>query len=112
MGTFLGLTVFLFGWIHLKGETQHEIGPTRMGAGLCSLIFSVYMGMGILGFKMDPVMTSILPGYRAERAAEWGGGGGGGAVRERIFIKDDYDTAVAQARKQEKLLLLNFTGFN
>lgn len=112
-GAFLGLAIFLFGWIHIEGETQHPISPGRMASAVVSLIFSVYLGAyGLLGFQMDPIMTSILPGYRAERAADWGGGGGGGAVKERVLVKDDLDAAVAAARAQDKLLLVNFTGFN
>jgi len=112
LGTFLTLALFLFGRIRLVGETQHEIGPVRMAAGLATLIFSFYLVFGLLGFRMGPLMTAFLPGYRAERAAEWGGGGSGSAIREQIVIKDDLETALATAQAQNKLVLVNFTGFN
>lgn len=108
-GSFLGLAMFLFGWIRLKGETNDSISPGRMASGLVSLIFSLYLGIyGMLGYPMDPLMTSILPGYsvRPEAVA------GPGVVARPEVIKDDLDAAVAAATSKDKLLLLNFTGFN
>jgi len=111
-GIFGCAAVFLFGWIKLKGESEHEIGPLRMMGGVGTLLFSLYCGMGFIGFEMDSAMTSLIPNYHSNMApgAPFRGGGGGEEVKTHTIVVDDYEKAVAQALSEDKLLLLNFTG--
>ncbi len=104
---------FLFGWIRLKSEAEVAIGPTRMTIGLAVLLFAAYCLYGALGYRVvDPVMQAIIPNYGS---AELGNADGNG-VRQSVgaghtIIKDDYPAALAAARRAEKLLLVNFTGY-
>jgi len=106
MGIFLAAAVFLFGWIHLKGETEREIGPVRMLGGVATLLFALYCSLGLRGYVMDDIMTAIIPPYSSERL--WGTGGD--EAKEHAIVEDDLEAAVASADASDKLLLVNFTG--
>ena len=106
MGIFLVAALYLFGLIRLRGESSQEISPARMVAGLFFALFALYCAYGGIGNDMDPVMTAIIPPY-SNRS---GIGGKTAAAESHTIVKDDYDGALALAREQKKLLLLNFTG--
>ena len=110
-GIFLVAALFLFGWIHLKGESEREIGPWRMVAATCTLLFALYCGMGSRGYELDDIMTAIVPNYSQTRSAgsSFGSTGSRPASAHQI-VKDDYQQATRQALAQDKLLLVNFTG--
>lgn len=110
MGTFLVAAVYLFGLIRLKGESATEISPGRMIAGLLLALFALYCGYGALGNKMDRIMTAIIPNYSAQIGSA-GGQGGKVSVAAHTIIKDDYEGALDRARREGKLLLVNFTGY-
>jgi hypothetical protein len=51
-------------------------------------------------------MTAIIPNYSSKL--------GGEAKAEQVghvIIKDDFEAAVARAKQEGKLVLVNFTGF-
>lgn len=108
-GIFAVAGMFLFGWIHLKGESEREIGPVRMVSGVGTILFALYCLLGAQGFVLDDIMTAIAPNYSHERLA---GGGAGGTARNagHQIVKDDYERARKAALDQDKLLLVNFTG--
>lgn len=55
-------------------------------------------------------MTAIIPNYstRIGGAAE---GAANGETTGHVIIKDDFDGAVARAKAEGKLVLVDFTGF-
>ncbi len=108
VGIFLAGAAFLFGWIRLKGEADEGIGPVRMLGGLGSLLLSLYLSLGVFGFVLDDITTAIIPNYSSERLWK----GGGAAEKGHTILKDDLEGAKAAALAQDKLLLLNFTGFS
>ncbi|MEM7519359.1 MAG: hypothetical protein AAF368_20850, partial [Planctomycetota bacterium] len=112
LGIFLAAAMFLFGWIDLKGETGGKVGPGRMVAGVCFLLLSLYCGLGVLGAKLDWLMSSFAPPYSSFTSASHfpGGSGGEPAEKPRVIIEDDYEAAVALALAENKQLLVNFTG--
>lgn len=114
-GIFLCAAFFLFNWIKLQGEDTERIGAVRMMGGVVTLLFSLYCGMGVIGYQMDDLMTAIIPPYSSERTAGWGSGGGGGAHGAQVgdeheIVIDDYEGAVTLAASQGRYLLVNFTG--
>ncbi len=110
-GIFLVAAVFLFGLIHLKGEKAHEIGPLRMVGATAVLLFALYCLYGMTGHSLDKIMTAIVPNYSSRDVVGASAGGGGRQERSHVIVKDDYDAALARARQEQKLLLVNFTGF-
>ncbi|HEV8112036.1 MAG TPA: cytochrome c biogenesis protein CcdA [Planctomycetota bacterium] len=110
MAIFAVAAIYLFGLIRLVGESIQEISPGRMVAGLFFALFAFYCAYGALGNRMDPLMTAIIPNYSGQIG---GGSGHGGKVSAaaHTIIKDDYEGALAQAKQEGKLLLVNFTGF-
>ncbi len=109
VGIFATAGMFLLGRIRLKGESELEIGPWRMVGGLANLLLAGYFALGVIGYDLDDTTTALLPNYRSERL--WSGTGGESIERHTI-IKDDLAAAIDLARNEQKLLLINFTGFN
>ncbi len=58
-------------------------------------------------------MTTIAPPYRAATLSGGLAVGGGGTevARGHTIITDDHDAAVAQALSENKLVMVNFTGY-
>lgn len=139
-GIFLAAACFLFGMIRMEGDSG-EIGPGRLVGGVAVLMLALYFGYGALGnpYRNNTVMNGLLPGYGADEflgyASAGGGGsgngpssdgngnggipangggrrGGGGSSRvAHPLVVDDFEEALARAKEQGRLLLVNFTGF-
>jgi thiol:disulfide interchange protein DsbD len=107
---FLVAMAYLFGWVRMKDENGSEdeatVSPKRMVGGFATGLFAMYCLYGGLGHSVDPVMTAIIPNYSSKL--------GGEAKAEQVghvIIKDDFEAAVARAKQEGKLVLVNFTGF-
>lgn len=105
---FVATALYLFGMIRLKDEGTTEISPGRMMAGLCFLVLSLYCAYGALGNRLDSIMTAIVPPYSNSISSLQGGK----ARKQETWpiVIDDYEVALAQAKDEQKLLLVNFTG--
>jgi thiol:disulfide interchange protein DsbD len=112
---FFVAAAYLFGWIRMKDEYGQEdaatISPKRMCVGLATVLFAMYCLYGMLGFRLDQAMTALIPPYSNRIAVSGGEGGGHAEATGHTIIYDDFDAALARARKENKLLLVNFTGF-
>jgi thiol:disulfide interchange protein/DsbC/DsbD-like thiol-disulfide interchange protein len=109
-GIFAITAVYLFGLIRYHGESG-EIGSGRLVSGLLFALFSLYCLFGSLGNRLDFVMTAMAPPYSAGRVAAFQSGGGpAAAANDHEIVKDDLDAAIARAKEQGKLALVNFTG--
>jgi thiol:disulfide interchange protein DsbD len=110
---FAAAAAYLFGCIRIKDEYGQEdsatVSPKRFVVGVANLLFAVYCAYGMLGNRLDQAMTALIPPY-SNRIAVVGSGGGQAEVGH-VFIEDDFDGALVRARKENKLLLVNFTGF-
>ena len=91
---FGALSVYLFGlWPRAVVANGRRVG------GVLSLAFAAYCLYGALGYKLDFVMTALAPAYGMKEI-----------VRHPVVV-DDYEAAVARAKAEGKLVLVNFTGF-
>ncbi len=109
-GLFMIGGIYLLGLFRLKDDSPANIGPGRLTSALASILFAIYCLFGAQGYKLDTVMTAIVPPYSGEMI----NGGGGSKVSSqsgRIIIKDDYEAALAKARETGKKVFVNFTGF-
>ena len=98
---------YLLGWLPLEGIDRNEkMGVARLCFGAAFLIFAVSLIPGMYGGplgdldSMVPVATQTL-----------GSGGSSKSEGALQFIKDDYAGALAQAKQQNKLLFVEFTGY-
>ncbi len=102
-------SLYLFGMVRGRGATIEGVGPGRMTSGAVFFGLAFYMLYGAMGFKLDFVMTQFAPPYSAPSVISRGDAK---ANKGHELVKDDFSAALALARKQDKLLLANFTGFN
>lgn len=111
---FFAAAAYLFAWIRLKDEYGQEepqtVSPKRMLAGLATLMFALYCLYGTLGFRLDQAMTAMAPAY-SNRIESISSTDGSKSNKSHTIVYDDFDAALAQARKENKQLLVNFTGF-
>jgi thiol:disulfide interchange protein DsbD len=112
-GIFFLAAAYLFAWIRMKdaygAEDSSTISPRRMVWGAGTMLFAVYCMYGAIGNSVDPIMTALAPNYSS--AIPVAGGGGTSAALGHTIVKDDYEGALAQAQREGKGLLVNFTGF-
>ena len=106
---FVAAALYLFGVFSRRGGRPgtRRPGPWRLVSGAATLLFALYCFWGMSGRKLDFVMTAIAPPYSGGKLGwKWYETGGSWTI-----VKDDYDAALAQAAAENKLLLVNFTGF-
>ncbi len=96
---FLLAGLFLFGFIFRHGGSKP--GPRRLVAGVLVVIFAGYSFYGATGRPLDKIMTAIAPPFGEEERESF---------TTWTLIEDDYDQALEVARRDEKLLFVNFTG--
>jgi thiol:disulfide interchange protein DsbD len=101
---FTVLAVYLWGLV-----PRAAIGNGRRVGGLLSLVFAAYCVYGALGYKLDFVMNALAPAYSLAEIPGKDGHEKPAAYHE--LEVDDYEAAVAQAKAQGKLVLVNLTGF-
>jgi hypothetical protein len=80
-----------------------------------TFLFAIYCAFLTFGFRMDPLLTAFAPPYSSapvRTGAAEGGEEDGHGSEAWAQVVDDWDGAVARARAADKLLLVNFTGFN
>lgn len=115
-GVFVLAAAYLFAWIRLKDEFGQEdsatISPRRLVWGTATFLFGAYCVYGATGGGMDPVMTALIPPYsnttRAESVAM--ADATNAEPKGHVIIEDDFEAAVARAKAEKKLVLINFTG--
>ena len=110
---FLLWAMFLFGILRKAGTVNEGVGAGRMAAGMVVSLLAAYFAFGALGYRLDFVMTNFVPAYSGTPVVERASGKQGtGHTTAHVLVKDDAATAVALAKREGKLLLYNFTGFN
>ena len=92
--------LYLFGVLVLKGNKE-SIGGARRFTSVLFLGFGVYCGWGLVGNKMDWLMETMNPPY-SHGLYDFGG--------DWVMVVDDLDQAIAQAKEEDKLVFINFTG--
>lgn len=102
--------LFLFGILRKQGTPNEGVSNARMAGGMLVTMLAAYFLFGAIGNRLDPLMTGFVPGY-SNSLVQRGGGGSHDALKHEI-VYDDPDRAIALAKKEGKLLLYNFTGFN
>ena len=102
---FLAAGLYLFGVIVLKGQ-RDAIGGKRKVVAALFVAFAAYCGWGLAGNKMDYVMDTMNPNYSGgllfPPLYDFGG--------DWALVEDDLERAIELAKKEDKLVFINFTG--
>jgi thiol:disulfide interchange protein len=100
--------LYLLGLLPMEGFKKDErLGVARALVGSCFLIFSISLIPGLFGGRLGD-LDAFVP------EASGGGFAGTGATTEAAqanYYKNRFDAALQAAKQQNKLLLVNFTGY-
>jgi thiol:disulfide interchange protein DsbD len=97
--------LYLLGFLRLEGiKSDEHMGLGRLLSGMALLIFAVSLLPGMFGGKLGD-----LDAYVPLGAQNVGGGSGGETAL--VWMKNQYREALGRARREGKLVLVNFTGY-
>jgi thiol:disulfide interchange protein DsbD len=99
--------VYLLGFLRLEGiKTDDHLGVGRVLVAALFLTFSISLLPGLFGASLGNV-EAFIP-VQAKEAALLNRAGGPAAP---VWMKNQYKEALAQARAENKLVFINFTGY-
>jgi thiol:disulfide interchange protein DsbD len=100
--------LYLLGYVRLEGiKTDESMGLGRLLSGLVFLIFAISLLPGMFGGRLGD-----LDAYVPVAASDSGGlGAGGGSGTALVWMKNQYREALDRARREGKLVFVNFTGY-
>lgn len=123
IGVFLVLALYLLGFFRMPHDSPvDKISVTRAILGTTSIIFVIYMLPGMWGAPLK--MLAAFPPPQQYAESPYGVGGSSPASTssttehvegmhlgpQNIMVFDDYDLAIAHAKKVGKPLFVDFTG--
>jgi thiol:disulfide interchange protein DsbD len=98
--------LYLLGFLRMEGiKPEDRMGLGRLLTGMVFLIVSLSFVPGMMGGKLG-FWDSYVPA--ADSAAGPASGGTGSGL---VWMKNQYREALDQARREGKLVFLNFTGY-
>jgi thiol:disulfide interchange protein len=98
--------IYLLGLLRMEGiKADERLGVARALIAALFLIFSISLAPGLFGARLGDLDALIPEGSGTFAMA------GGGAQPASAAMKNDLDGALAAARAQNKLVLVNFTGY-
>ncbi len=102
--------LYLLGLLRLEGiNADDHLGVGRVLVAALFLTFSISLLPGLFGASLGNV-EAFIP-VQAKGIALLGGGGGAGESAAPVWMKNQYKEALAQARAENKLVFINFTGY-
>jgi thiol:disulfide interchange protein DsbD len=98
--------LYLLGFLHLEGIKPDEpMGLGRLLTGAAFLIFAVSLLPGMFGGKLGDLDAYVPLGTQPAGTAASGG------ESALVWMKNQYREALGRARREGKLVLVNFTGY-
>lgn len=99
--------LYLLGFLRLEGiKPEDRLGVVRLILGMGFVIFAISLVPGMTGGRLGD-LDAFVPAASVEAAGASGGGAGAGL----IWMKDQYREALDKARREGKLVFVNFTGY-
>lgn len=98
----LGAFTYLMGWLKFPHDSGPvKFSPVRLGAALLALLFTGYSAYGIAGNTL-----SLFSGFPPPKFYSY-------RVNPSDFspIKNNYEKALAKAKAENKLVMIDFTGW-
>jgi thiol:disulfide interchange protein len=98
-----------------KFQLAHDMGIERIGAlrlmiALLSLSLGFYLLTGLFGARLGEV-ESFLPPATVNASSSTLVGGGPGTAGELAWVTNDYESALKQAKAENKPVFIDFTGY-
>jgi thiol:disulfide interchange protein DsbD len=98
--------LYLLGFLRLEGiKPDEKTGLWRLLIGMAFLMFAISLAPGMFGGKLGDLDAYVPPA-----AADATLAGGGGSQTTLPWMTDDYRGALERARREGKLLFVDFTG--
>lgn len=99
--------LYLLGHVRLPGvSNEGEMGVGRLLCGLAFVVFGVSLLPGMFGGRLGEI-----EGYIPPPGANSVSAGGGAASTALVWIENDLAGALAKAKAEGKMVLVNFTGY-
>jgi thiol:disulfide interchange protein DsbD len=101
--------LYLLGFVRLEGiKPDDRMGLGRLLTGMAFLIFAISLSPGMFGGRLGD-LDAYVPAADANAA----GPAGGTAPTQSalVWLKDQYREALDRARREGKLVFVNFTGY-
>lgn len=99
------LTIYLLGKFRLMNDSVVErIGAARLISALICLAICFYLLTGLFGRRLGEIESFLPPATEGSLAT-------GTAAGELEWMMNDYEGALARARQENKLVLIDFTGY-
>ncbi|MDQ2950485.1 MAG: thioredoxin family protein, partial [Acidobacteriota bacterium] len=97
--------LYLLGFLRLEGvKSEEHVGVGRMLVAAMFLIFSLSLVPGMFGASLGElegfIPVAVRPGFN-----------GSGPTAGPVWMKNQFHEALAKARQENKLVLVNFTGY-
>jgi thiol:disulfide interchange protein DsbD len=100
--------LYLLGFLFMEGIKREEsVGVSRALIAALFLIFSVSLVPGLFGARLGD-LDAFVPEGSANTAGIFNASPAGAPA---AYFKNQLDAAIAAAREQNKLVLVNFTGY-
>ena len=99
--------LYLLGFVRLEGvKTDEPMGLWRLMVGIGFLVFALSLAPGMFGGKLGG-----LDAYVPAAGGVAGGRTPGSSGSALVWMKDQYRAALDRARRERKLVFVNFTGY-
>jgi len=99
--------LYLLGFLRMEGiKADEPVGSGRAALGAVFLIFAVSLIPGMFGGKLGDLDAYVPLASESSFGVQSGGGG-----EKLAWKKNQYKEALAQAKAENKLVLVNFTGY-
>jgi len=96
--------LYLLGFVPLEGiKREDRMGLGRLLTAMCFLIFSISLLPGMFGGRLGDLEAYIPPTS--------GAGAASAGSTQLVWMKNQYREALARAKKEGKLVFVNFTGY-
>ncbi len=100
--------LYLLGFLRLEGiKPDDSLGLGRLLCGMAFLIFAISLVPGMSGAKLGD-LDAYVPMSTSEATGQ---AGGGAAQSGLVWMKDQYREALDRARREGKLVFVDFTGY-
>jgi thiol:disulfide interchange protein len=111
---FIMAGVYLLGWMVFPHHDEGKPGPLRRIFGLATIAFAFSLLTVFSGRSLGQFVDALLPPTKYPHAVALGDGGPVAQEddenAEPVWIKNDLERAVAEAKEKDKLILVDFTG--
>jgi thiol:disulfide interchange protein DsbD len=95
--------LYLLGFVRLEGvEPEEPMGLGRLLVGIAFLVFALSLAPGMFGGRLGGLDAYVPAG---------GGPAPGSSGSTLVWMKDQYRAALDRARRERKLVFVNFTGY-